>query len=117
MTSFSTVLHDAMAGKLTGFDRLIFHGHLTALFHPGSVARLLWKLGCPLKNFGAWAAKATVAVKERQERMAREAGRPMRYLDGPQTVRRGRPMHRRASRRASPQRAAKSRPAGPPLHR
>ena len=41
MSAFEIVHQDDVVGKLTCFDRLIFKGHLLALYHPGGMAAFL----------------------------------------------------------------------------
>ena len=75
------------------FDRLIFKGHLTKFFHPGSVRVFLWSQGTPLTEFGRWAKEATATLVDHAEALAAQAGRPSIYLrnavtrDGGQTRR------------------------------
>ena len=81
MSSFAKLHGQRITGELTMFDRMIFKGHLTKLYHPGGVRVFLWNQGVPLTGFGAWAKSATEALCVHAQRMAEEAGRPFVYLE------------------------------------
>ena len=81
MSSFAKLHGRRVTGELTMFDRMIFKGHLSQLYHPGGIRVLLWKQGVPLTGFGTWAKSATEALCLHAQRMAEEAGRPYVYLD------------------------------------
>lgn len=89
MTSIETVLGRALVGKLTTFDRMIFHGHMTSFFRKNAFAVFLWRLGVPLTGFASYVEKASGAMKARAEAAAREAGRPYVYLADARTAANG----------------------------
>jgi len=68
-------------GRLCGFDRLVFRGTLRALvLRQYGMARYLWANRVLLKDFGEHAAGLSDRIKEASEKLAAQAGRPMRYL-------------------------------------
>jgi hypothetical protein len=79
------VFEDIHAGRVVGslamFDRLIFRGHLTNFYKPGSVRVFLWEQGVPLTEFGKWAKNATDAICDNAHAIASAAGRPVIYLE------------------------------------
>lgn len=81
MSVFEDIHAARVTGSLAMFDRLIFRGHLTNFYKPGSVRVFLWNQGVPLTGFGAWAKKATDAICENAHAVASEAGRPVIYLE------------------------------------
>lgn len=87
---FESVHAERVAGKLTMFDRMIFHGHLTGFFPPGAFKAFLSSQGVLLKEFGKYVERATGAVKAHAMRLAEEAGRPFVYLQSATTKASGR---------------------------
>lgn len=57
MSAFEIVHHDDVQGKLVCYDRLIFKGHLTTLYHPGGMAAFLESQGVKLVGWKALRAK------------------------------------------------------------
>jgi len=80
MSAFEIVHQDRVVGKLVGFDRLIFKGHLSRLYQPGGMKGFLDSQGVLLKGFAAYVSKMTAEVKAHAQQMAAEAGRPYVYL-------------------------------------
>jgi hypothetical protein len=85
MTSFESLLQDCVVGKLTTFDRMIFHGHLSGFFPKGAFARFLFCVGVLLKGFGAYVEQASKSIKAHAQAIAEEAGRPFHYLSSAHT--------------------------------
>jgi hypothetical protein len=81
MSVFEDIHADRVRGSLAMFDRVIFRGHLTKFYAPGSVRVFLWEQGVPLTGFGAWAKKATDAICDNAHAIAAEADRPVIYLE------------------------------------
>jgi hypothetical protein len=76
--------HDSsVTGMLSGFDRLRFRGTLRMLAHTGGFASFLRIIGVKLHEFGRWVEQTTAAIRRATEELAREAGRPVKYLSGP----------------------------------
>jgi hypothetical protein len=80
-----SVPNEQVVGKLTMFDRMIFHGHLSSLYPQGAFKRFLDGQGVLLKEFGPYVERATAAVKAHAARVAAEAGRPFTYLQSATT--------------------------------
>ena len=89
MSAFEMVHQDAVVGKLVGFDRLIFKGHLTRFYPPGGMKAFLDRQGVLLKDFGTWAKRLSDQVKAHAQAAAAEAGRPYLYLAETHTKARG----------------------------
>jgi hypothetical protein len=80
-TAFETTYGDAIIGKLTAIDRLIFHGHLMCFFRPGAFETFLWQQQVLLKDFKGYVSKATTAIRDHALKMAAEAHRPYIHLN------------------------------------
>ncbi|MCU4183824.1 hypothetical protein K6U06_05585 [Acidiferrimicrobium sp. IK] len=80
MSAFEMVHQDAVVGKLVGFDRLIFKGHLTRFYPKGGMKAFLDRHGVLLKDFGTWAKRLSDQVKAHAQGAAAQAGRPYLYL-------------------------------------
>ena len=89
MSAFEMVHQDQVVGKLIGFDRLIFKGHLTRFYAPGAMKAFLDRQGVLLKDFGTWAKRLSEQVKAHAQAAAAQAGRPYLYLAETHTKSRG----------------------------
>ena len=89
MSAFEMVHQDHVVGKLVGFDRLIFKGHLTRFYPPGGMKAFLDRQGVLLKDFGSWAKALSDKVKAHAQAAAADAGRPYVYLAETHTKSRG----------------------------
>ena len=89
METFLSIHQDNLIGSLTTFDRMIFKGHLTMLYPQGAFGRLLYRQGVLLKDFKPYVEEVSQKIKEHAERLASEAGRPFRYLEGSMTAKTG----------------------------
>lgn len=89
MSAFTIVHHDAISGKLTCFDRLIFKGHLTRLYQPGGMKGFLDSQHVLLKDFAGYVSKMSGAVKAHAKQVTEEAGRPYLYLGKAHTAKKG----------------------------
>lgn len=89
MDTFLSIHQDSVLGTLTTFDRMIFKGHLTMLYPNGAFARLLNRQGVLLKDFKPYVEGVSQQIKEHAEQLARQAGRPFRYLEASMTARNG----------------------------
>src|SRR2546425_438534 len=83
MNSFVQRHESSVIGMLSGFDRLLFRGTLRRLATANGVFGGLWALRVLLKDFGDWSAQLTEQVRTASERMAREAERPIVYVNDP----------------------------------
>lgn len=81
MRQFITRFADKITGVLSGFDRLIFRGHLLPLCHEGGVHRMLATQNVLLKDFEKFAKSVTRMIRDAGEAVVAKLGRPKRYLD------------------------------------
>ena len=73
----SEMVHrDAVVGKLAGFDRLIFKGHLIRFYPKGGMKAFLDRHGVLVKDFGTWAKRLPDQVKAHAQAAAARPGRP-----------------------------------------
>jgi len=84
MHEFIAKHQDKIAGILSGFDRLVFRGHLRSIGHPQGMMGYLWGNQVLLKNFGEHAEQITERLKEASLAHAKACGRPMEYLNSSQ---------------------------------
>ena len=85
MQEFIAKHQDKIAGTLSGFDRLVFRGHLRSISYPGGMMTYLWYNQVLLKNFGNHVAEVTERLKEASLAEAKAYGRPVKYLNSSQT--------------------------------
>ena len=85
MQEFIAKYQDQINGVLTGFDRLVFRGHLRALSYPGGMNQYLACNRILLKDFGAHVDTVSRQLKEASLKAAHAAGRPVEYLRSAQT--------------------------------
>ena len=81
MAIFVDVHRHSIAGTIATFDRLIFKGHLNALFPKGAFKRYLDRRGVLLKDAGSFFEDETARLKVHAKAMAEDAGRPFVYLN------------------------------------
>jgi hypothetical protein len=84
MDEFIAKYQDQITGVLTGFDRLVFRGHLRALSYPGGMNQYLGSNHVLLKDFGAHVDTVSRQLKEASLAAAEAAGRPVEYLQSAQ---------------------------------
>jgi hypothetical protein len=72
-------------GSLSGFDRLVFRGHLLPLMRPHGMHDFLSHTGVSLLDFGDYAKATSGRVKQAALAEARSAGRPAVYLSSSKT--------------------------------
>lgn len=68
-------------GVLSGFDRIRFRGSLRLLSNVGGTSAWLNHKGVLLKDFMAFAEGMTKQLRKRTEAIAKQAGRPVVYLE------------------------------------
>jgi hypothetical protein len=73
---------ESIYGKLEGFDRLIFKGHLTSFFHNGFYY-FLSKENVLLKDYGQYVKQITTKLKEHINQIVTSAGCYYEYLNKP----------------------------------
>jgi hypothetical protein len=71
---------NVVIGTLCGFDRLVFRGTLRLLAHRGGMMNYLGSVKVLLKDFGDHALALSERLKEASTALARQSGRPVRYL-------------------------------------
>src|SRR3954453_9442851 len=85
MATFGDLHRDAIAGTIGTFDRLIFKGHLNALFPQGAFKRYLDRRDILLKDAGAFFEAETARLKAHAKVLADNSGRPFVYLNAAHT--------------------------------
>jgi hypothetical protein len=81
VNAFITRHASKITGVLSGFDRILFRGHLTRLNFADGVESFLRSQGVLKKDFGALAEQVTAMIREEAETVATALGRPTRYLE------------------------------------
>lgn len=81
MNSFVQRHSQSVMGVLSGFDRLLFRGTIRMLATAKGLMGYLWAGQMLLKDFGNWSQQLTERVKEESLQVARDAGRPVIYLN------------------------------------
>jgi hypothetical protein len=81
--SFVQKLAGLVFGVLSGFDRLMFQGHLRELAMPGGMRRYCNFNGVKLTAFGAHAEQLTAHLVAASQAEAKRLGRPIEYLASP----------------------------------
>lgn len=85
MDDFLKIHADAIEGRLTMFDRIIFRGYLSHLYPDGAFARFLNANGVLLKDFSGFVQQTSAELKVHGEQMAADAKRPYAYLESATT--------------------------------
>jgi len=75
----------SVMGTLCGFDRLVIRGTLRRLAQSSGMKAYLWATQVLLKDFGEHAQELSRRVREASEALAKQSGRPIRYLDSSAT--------------------------------
>lgn len=96
MDSATTILQDGVIGQLTGFDRLIFRGHLMAFFPGGAMERFLHGVNVLVKDFKGFVLNKSSQIISAARALADASGRPFEYLDEACTRRSGDPKGEKA---------------------
>jgi hypothetical protein len=79
--AFEELHWDRVCGSLAMFDRMIFKGHLSALYKQDGARCFLWSQGVALKHFTAYAKATTERIANNARRLATDAGRPVISFD------------------------------------
>jgi hypothetical protein len=72
-----------VTGVLSGFDRLVFRGHLLPLIRAGGMYFFLEAAGVRLLDYKKFVTAITQRVKEASVAEAHKLSRPIQYLDSP----------------------------------
>lgn len=83
MEKFVARFRSLVTGVLSGFDRLVFRGHLLPLIRRGGMFFFLNAAEVRLLDFKDFAVATTERVKEASLAEAEALERPVRYLDSP----------------------------------
>ena len=62
MGLFEELHQDRITGTLAMFDRMIFKGHISALYKRDGARCFLWSQGVALKDFAPWVKATTERV-------------------------------------------------------
>ena len=89
MTSFESIYQNQIEGKLSMMDRIIFKGHLLSFFPAGAFSAFLAGQKMLLKDFNKHMPKISQRIKEHVQAVAKQASRPLIYLQGASTKRSG----------------------------
>jgi len=84
MHEFIAKHQNKIAGTLSGFDRLVFRGHLRSIGNPQGMMNYLWTNHVFLKNFGEHVENVTERLKEASLAEAKACRRPVKYLNSSQ---------------------------------
>jgi hypothetical protein len=83
MHKFVARYRSLVTGVLSGFDRIVFRGHLLQLIRDKGMFFFLEDAGIRLLDFKDFVLTTTERVKKASLAEARELDRPVRYLDSP----------------------------------
>ena len=72
-----------MAGVLSGFDRVVFRGHMRRLCFVQGMQAYLYLHKLLLKDFGAHAQQVTDRIRQASVARAQALGRPVQYIASP----------------------------------
>jgi len=73
-----------ITGILSGFDRLVFRGHMRQLCYPEGMMTYLWHRQILLKHFTDHAESMTSRLRQAATRIAEKESRPVIYLESGQ---------------------------------
>jgi hypothetical protein len=85
MKKFVARFRPFVTGVLSGFDRLVFRGHLLPLIRRGGMYFFLEAAKVRLLDFRTFARATTERIKEAAEVESKRLERPMRYLESSST--------------------------------
>jgi hypothetical protein len=81
MGAFEDCHRDRVTGSLAMFDRMIFKGHLSALYKQDGARCFLWSQGVALKDFTEYAKATTERIANNARKLVTDAGRPVISFD------------------------------------
>ena len=81
MGAFEELHQRQITGSLAMYDRMIFKGHLTALFKQDGARCYLWSQGVALKDFTPYAKATTAQIADHCRALVTSAGRPVISFD------------------------------------
>jgi hypothetical protein len=80
LNTFIARFRSLITGTLSGFDRLVFRGHLLPLLRPNAMFFLLEASGIRLLDYKQYVRTTTERLRQAALAEANALGRPMRYL-------------------------------------
>lgn len=83
MKAFISRFRSLISGTLSGFDRLVFRGHLLRLMQPNGMYFFLESAGVRLLDYKNFVLATTEQLKQASLEKAEALGRPVRYLQSP----------------------------------
>lgn len=83
MERFIAQFADLIIGTLSGFDRLVFRGHLRRIVYPAGMTLFLNIRQILFREFRTFMRKTTEQLQQVAEATARKQGRPVHYLESP----------------------------------
>jgi hypothetical protein len=84
--AFEELHADRITGSLAMFDRMIFKGHLSALYKRDGARCFLWSQGVALKDFTAYAKATAERIANHARKFVTDAGRPVISFDHVKTL-------------------------------
>jgi hypothetical protein len=81
MRQFIARYQDKIRGVLSGFDRVLFRGHLTSLWYERGLRHFLAAQGVLLKHFGPFVQAVTQMLRQASVEVAEKADVPVIYLE------------------------------------
>lgn len=85
MSAFLSRFRSLITGTLSGFDRLVFRGHLMPLMRDGGMFFFLQDAGIRLLDYKKYVNETTERLKKASLAQAEAQGRPVRYLQSAAT--------------------------------
>ena len=85
MDAFTNRFGAVIKGVISGFDRLVFRGHLQSLLYPGGLLAFLSSRSVLLKDFVPWVSAFTERLKEDFQAEQERLGQEIIYVRSPST--------------------------------
>lgn len=85
METFLARFGTDVVNVLSGFDRLVFRGHLIPLIRPSGMYAFLNRVGVRLLDFKDYVSSTSERIKAAAQETARQVTRPIRYLRSSRT--------------------------------
>lgn len=83
MNTILEQFNEKINGTFSFFDRMIIKGHIRPFFSPSGKGFFLSEQNVLLKDFSAYANQVTDGIVAHVEKLAADAGRPLKYLNSP----------------------------------
>ena len=89
MERFIERYRDRIVGTIAGFDRILFRGQILSICHIGGMERFLSSQRILNKEFRQFAEMFTERIRRHAKQVAKQNGRPYRYLPSPSISKEG----------------------------